>query len=494
MTSKFVACTVLLACLCRSSTALAQPDDSAEQEVKQKIEALQQQLESLEKSRAKSPRTTQLGPARTRGRESVSVTRLYDLSDLFAVVPNYPARGGEDLQSGSTSLFPGASTTGASGMGGGGFFGVDEERLPLPGQHVLGQANGGDIAARVSLDDFTSFLKKAVQPEEGWDSDGGASTMARIGYLLFVTTDEDAQAQIEAVLDLLRGRWGTLRTVTVEAWWLALGPDELAIIDEATRAERGASRGRALPEETWTILLGAADEDESYHTVLSCYNGQTVHALSGDESLAVTDLKSVISMAAEEGENVKNYPPVYEPMVTVVQEGVALEITPIANRSGKIVVLDVHSRVSGLQDEEPVAQGDGAEGGNLGVISPREVVDALDRPVLSTHRLSTTLRVPVGPVVQVGGMTLTGSGRREKPGLYLFVRVDVQELRDDLSESEGEDATANPARATTEQGTQESPAGSAVPESSEPAADERDGADSERDEPIQGDPDGTDPE
>jgi len=63
-------------------------------------------------------------------------------------------------------------------------------------------------------------------------------------------------------------------------------------------------------------------------------------------------------------------------------------------RTAKYVVADVHSRVNLLtgpaeklvaQAERPLAGGDAAQ-----------VVGALDRPVLHSQQLSTTLRIPVG--------------------------------------------------------------------------------------------------
>lgn len=503
MTSKYVIWIVLGTCLWSTPAAMAQPDDNEEQEVKQQIEALRQQLLSMEKSKVRSPRTTQLGPARRRDREPLTVTKLYDLSDLFAVVPNYPARAGEDLQDSAVRLFPGlnpgspnssddtGATRGMGGMGGGGggSFDVEEHRLPRAGQNFLGQADGSDIAARTSIADFIKFLTTAVKPADGWDDEGGQGTIARIGYLLLVTTDEDSQTQIEAVLNLLRGRWGTLRTVTIEAWWLPLGSDELAIIDQSAPADRGAAHVRSLPDETWKVLLAATGQEQSYHTVLSCYNGQTVHALSGDESLVVADLRSVSSVAEEEGGGLTNAPSVYEPVVRVLQEGLALEVTPAANRSGKIVVLDLHSRICQRHD----AKAKTAQRGNRTVISPREMVDALDRPIVSTHRLSTTLRVPVGPVVQVGGMSTVGSGQGGKPGLYLFVRLNVQEIRDDLNQSEDADAPRNPQPAISEQGIQDS-TNSADPPEAQQEGSEPVGVGPRRDESGSEEPEDDDPE
>ena len=96
---------------------------------------------------------------------------------------------------------------------------------------------------------------------------------------------------------------------------------------------------------------------------------------------------------------------------------------------GKVVVLDVHSRVV-LLDEKPAPAGVEV---NLGKArSPaHEAVSALDRPHVLNQHLETTLRVPVDRRILVGGMTFEAQPKPGEPGLYLFIRPGVQELRDD---------------------------------------------------------------
>ncbi len=114
-----------------------------------------------------------------------------------------------------------------------------------------------------------------------------------------------------------------------------------------------------------------------------------------------------------------------------MQDGAALQVTPVTNVSGQTVLLDIHSRVTTLLEQaehlkELVARANEAE------LNPKELVDVLDRRRVRIQRLSTTLRVPVNRPMLVGGMN--SSAPADALNLYLFVRISVQELRNDQVE------------------------------------------------------------
>ncbi len=141
----------------------------------------------------------------------------------------------------------------------------------------------------------------------------------------------------------------------------------------------------------------------------------------------------------EKGKKKETSEPVvaYQPSTTIVQEGAALEITPISNTSGKFVVLDVHSQVTELLASPPAARARAAEDGAAGGLAgPAEIIAALERQRLSIQQLATTLRVPVDEVMLIGGMTSDSPPDAERPNLFMFVKVTVQELRDDRESRE----------------------------------------------------------
>jgi hypothetical protein len=415
------------------------------QDLRRQIEALQEQLQRLERPQEGNKRVTQLGGARAAHGKQMLDARLYDLSDLFMSAPTYEALPDGDLESNPRPFFPSVvgKSAGAGGMGGamgGGFFNADDKpahvrNVPLPLAQGPGAEAGGNLAAvRTSLDDLIQAITSTISPES-WDEVGGPASIAKLGNSLIISAEPRSHQQIEALFDLFRKRWGSLRTISVRAYWLWLSDDRLAaLLAPAGDDEPGVTPLRAFGlanPRAWEELLAEAPERPGYRAIVTCHNGQTVSTVSGGQSLAVTAVEPVVSETAD-GTNKGLIG--YHPTMSVIREGAAFQVTPISNTSGKFVVLDIHSRVADLQRRKrDNDNADARDGGDLP--SPRDVVAAFDRPVLVTQRLSTTLRVPVDRPTMIGGMTFETDEVEGKPNLYLFVVVSVQELRDDQAEA-----------------------------------------------------------
>lgn len=304
---------------------------------------------------------------------------------------------------------------GMGGMGGG-FFAVPtlppQKELAKTLNQISDQGNASGL--RTSMDQLMEVIKTTIRPDE-WK--GGESRIAVIGASLVVTATDDAHQQISALLDLFRQRWGSLKTVSLRAWWLWLDEDELS---DALEPARGAApMFGAVSDGAWKKLRKLATEGNrrGYSSAVTCYNGQTVFTLAGDQRLAVTGLTPVF------GPDEKSSGVAYEPLVTAVHNGAVLQVTPLATRNGKYVVLDIHSRVNLVDKNSAPPRAEAVPAGD-----PRQVAQAIERPSLQSQRISTTLRVPVQQVTLVGGMTF---GAAENRNLYLFVQGSIQELRDD---------------------------------------------------------------
>ena len=146
----------------------------------------------------------------------------------------------------------------------------------------------------------------------------------------------------------------------------------------------------------------------AYRAAITCYNGQAVHTLAGGQSLLVTDITPVVGGGKQDAAS-------YRPGVSVVQQGVALQLTPLTTKSGNYVALDIHSRISELCTNPAPNAARGASDNDRPADAAGQVVAALDRPVLMTDRLSTTLCVPVRRAMLVGGMTFQQSPRPDSP-------------------------------------------------------------------------------
>ncbi|WP_425618448.1 hypothetical protein NA78x_002153 [Anatilimnocola sp. NA78] len=417
------------------------------------LEKLQSQLRTIERADEARGKVTEIGSSRGRLRdeeEARLVVKVYDLSDLFTVAPSYPAYEPNELQRGELlPVFPhvGESAAQSGGFGGGGFGGGGggmfsvPEVAPKPATidrsrpSTLNQASGmsGAPAAnvRTSMDSLISTLTSTIDPE-GWSDVGGRSTISAVGTSLLISTTTETHAKITGLIDLFRSRWGSLRTISLQANWLWLTPSQLneaaALPAPDDKTGQAASKVslHSIKAEAWKKLLAAAAEKpgvgSGYHSVVTCYNGQTVATQAGTQRLVVAGMEPVVGG----GETL----PAYRPTMRAVHEGATLQITPLATRNVKYVALDVHSRVSLLASTPRVLEKvEKVDVEKMGVV-PREVVQALDRPVLQTQRLETTLRVPVGQPTLIGGMTFA-SATGDSAHLYLFITAHVQELRDD---------------------------------------------------------------
>jgi hypothetical protein len=248
---------------------------------------------------------------------------------------------------------------------------------------------------------------------------GGPATIKSLGASLVVSAPTNIHQQIAALLDLFRKRWGSLRTVSLEAHWLWLTEDQVAAATAEGKGMNPPAPFGALSEAAWkTLQQQARAEDQkrkNYHAVVTCYNGQTVSTLSGAQRLIVSGLTPVVAGG-------ENDTAAYQPEVKIVQDGAVLQVTPVVTRTAKYVVADVHSRVNLLVAGQPAAPAK-----DSGLVA--QVVAALDRPALQSQRLSTTLRIPVEMPTLVGGITF--AGEESEANLYLFLTATVRELRDE---------------------------------------------------------------
>lgn len=421
-----------------ASPGRAQPGRQPVEDLQRQIEILQQKLQSLEAAEIENRRVTQLGAGtRLSGREPEMVVRIYDLGDLFALAPPYPAQHTSDLGAVGRPLFPSVPAqpvgAGMGGMGGGMFNVKQQPSLPSePSRRVLRQfyagVNTGDT--RSSIDDVIEAITSTISPTQ-WIDVGGPASITSLGNSLLISADERTHKQIDDLITLFRKRWGTLRTVSVRADWLWLTAAQLqpllsAVENRPPKEDQVTAYG-LVDEAAWARLLEELRADDQrrpgYQAVLTCYNGQTVHAVSGGQSLAVTGMVPVVGSG-----------PGYQPQVSIIQEGAALQVTPIVNVSGKFVLLDVHSRLVERLDDAQAARPAAQPGQKQKRTSPLDVAAAIDRPQLATHRFSTTLRMPVDRRMLVGGMTYQSVPGPGDPNLYLFLKLSVQELRDDQAE------------------------------------------------------------
>jgi hypothetical protein len=417
-------------------------------ELRRQVDALQQQLKTLESGQATSQRVAQLGSSRYSRGEPVLIVRVYDLGDLFSIAPAYSAAIGHELGLPSRSLFPevhgpqSGGNSGGGGMGGGmggmGMFAVASAQSQAQagnGRAAAAHNEPADVAAsaKTSMQSLINAITTTINPES-WEDLSGPGSIARIGTSLIIRNDASVHEQIDALFTLLRQKWRTQRTVSIAAWWFPLTEAQLQKLLPGTgkgpTGVEGIEAYGIVDEAAWKQLLAADAEGErkgpgAGRAVITCYNGQTVSTIAGAEEGIVNEIEPIVVR----GNNDEPMGRVaYRPSLTPIHEGSSLQITPLVNSSGKFVMLDVHSRVTVREPAAPARRQALHDDDQPG---PAAVANALDRPRLLTQRLATTLRTPVDRVLLVGGMTFSAKPQANDSTLYLFLRTTVQELRDD---------------------------------------------------------------
>lgn len=401
------------------------------------------------------------------------VIQVYDISDLFVAAPDYPLpqeQAGWSLP----SIPQPAGGGGAGGMGGGGFGGggLGGGFLQVPaGAGDAGGFGGGDLGggglgggggasvpatgARPSVEDLIRVITRLIEPES-WSTVGGPADIQVIGQSLVVRQSAAAHRQIEALLGQLRHQWGPTRTVTTVVHWVFLSPAELAaLLANGSNDEQGARRGNAaaarraaetrgapVNEKKLELLLASAEPGRAWRGEITCFNQQTVHLVSGRR---VTILSGLIPLI---GSGSIGFTPVINPL----QEGATLQLTPAIMPEAGAVVLNLQSRVLEVGDVEPIASPPHAPGLPGGVsndptkesiavrsadedglpdpskAASRGGVFFAERADQTTQNFATTLRVPAGRPVLVGGMTFEPSPGSDDPRqLYLIVQATVNE-------------------------------------------------------------------
>jgi hypothetical protein len=481
-----------------ATTAWAQADPDPVQEMREQIQLLQSKLKALESSSSERNRVTQLGRSSRREEEAEWIVRVYDLSDLFTFAPQYPAVVPSAMDDQNAALFPNSaagSQQGASGMGGmgggmGGMGGIGGGMMsgmnggfmsvPIKTPAARRSAAGPSDTPRTSFDDLIDAITSTIEPTN-WDHVGGPGSIAPLGNSLLISATPRMHEAITALMDGLRKRWGTLRTISVQADWLWLGDSQVAALLASQGEKPAEPRAFGLVNDAaWDSLVKelrqAGDKHQAgYRAVITCYNGQTVHTMSGTQKRIVSGMIPVVGYDAPVGperqaatfpSNTRRQTAVipaaytaqnrliaagpadatlpggrgepsvgYQPLVGILQEGAALQVTPMATTGGKFVVLDVHSRVVLLPDQAAEKRETGMA---PQVFSPiQSVAAAIDRPQFAVQHLETTLRVPVDRRMLIGGMTFQIPGRPSEQSLYLFVKLAMQELRDDQPSAEG---------------------------------------------------------
>lgn len=421
-------------------------------------------------ARAQAPGGT---PPRPRKSEPAPemVVKVYRVDDLVLPSSNYPFRG-TSLPGMTADRGSGRAMAGMGGMGmmGGGMMSMGGGQ---PGQES-GMGGGGAPRERsaghgMTIGGLMEAIQSLIAPED-WERVGGHGDLTTLGGSLVVRQSAENQERILRFIEDLRQEVGAIRTVTVRAHWLLLSSPQLDnLLGDGDTATGNEIDRRALRE-----LAEGSAPSERYRGQITCFNGQTVHIVSGRMRNVVQGGMPVVG-----GSGVG-----YQPLTSTPHLGAMLQVTPSLLPSGDAAVVDLQSTVTrwdqaAMKDAAtpvPPAYGDTAEGddsentnkkpprrrgaaeggqgmgamptmegkgmmpmmqgmmgGMMPNAAPKKSDEAspvpIDRVNIVAQQLATSLRVPLNRPVLVGGMTFPGveGAPATDEQLYLVLEVTAQE-------------------------------------------------------------------
>ncbi len=413
------------------------------------------------------PAQAQIGkraPARPAGKATRSdqlVLRTYEVADLVTNVPDYPYTQSNRPPLGG-GLAPhtiarpgighggmgGGGMGGIMGMGGGGAPGMGMGEMGGGGYGMAGGMGGGYGSSRDaagtnhSIDGLFSVIKRMCSPPS-WRETGGVGDLEALGHSLVVLQSPAVHQQIEDLLEQLRKGSGKRRTVAIDARWLLLNSDDLeklAVADE-----------QGILQVDRKVLAEYTRCSTSIRGMTNCFSGQLVYLISGTRQNVVTGVIPVVGsignpqeygaqfasqrqgastiFAIQNAALSRKQSVGYQPIVEKPNFGVLLEIRPTLVPEAGEAIVDVRSTLT-------------IPGKSMATINtqPRQAPDApiVDRVAIDTQELATTLSVPLGKPILVGGLTYvapsslelkptTGdahqSAPQETPQLYLILEL-----------------------------------------------------------------------
>ena len=484
-----VAGTLMLTSILTQSVQ-AQPGQQTPLDVEQlqkQLAVLQSKIDSMnqtntvDNSRVRSVGNQQSRRTPQQQFDDTMMIRLYDLSDIFAVSPSYPAEMPNELMTASSNGRTNRKMMGA-GMGGGGFSagGGGVFRIPPEPNNFLPpvkkQGGAGNVtgihSATISLEELVEAIQNTVSPDQ-WEDKNGKASIQFLSNTLLITATKDMHVQINDLINLFREHFGKRRTVSIQTYLIRAGSAEASELLDAKSNEIGA--GVVSPEK-WKAFMASAKSEKRfvYSATMTGHNNQTLHTLSGRQrQLTLDAIPFETTKASMWFENPDDVNPFgddndqsdedmnlfnrtrsvvgFKPIRQTFHDGAAIQVTPLATRGGNFVILDLHAKVNEL-----LAAEEGAKKPTIFVgFGENEKAEVeLDHADYISYRLNTTVRCPKDHVVLAGGMTYDPNAKQDVPNLYLFVKTSIHTIEEDKSDwslSEKNEAPLNKNEKTKKQ-------------------------------------------
>jgi len=302
------------------------------------------------------------------------IVRMYNVQDLMMgrdsrysgpLPPTHPDAGGTYLLS--------ATQQAQAGGGGAGLF---------SGPPSVGDATA--IASTLSPEVVTEVIQRTIDPEN-WEDVGGRGKITSVGALLVVTQTAENQKKIAELLEQFRAQ---RQMVAIEARWI--------LVDDAQVAKLMPDAGKqTVPVEVTDAALAASQAKVIYRGRITCFDRQRVHVVTGKAQVYVAGATPVVSDGAVG----------WDAQIGSALMGAMVEIVPALSPDGKAVTVDLQSHVSEAGAESRKTSITAAVGGKGPDTGTGTATADIDLPQWLLQTFSTSIRMPVGKPVLIGGMT-----------------------------------------------------------------------------------------
>ena len=380
------------------------------------------------------------------------VARVYDIRDLIINVPDFNDAPQFSLDAAQNSS--GGGGGGGVGQGGGGTAQVTNTLFS--GNGTTTTATAGPTREEL-VESITKLIEDTVATDSWKDNGGSVGALRELQGQLIVTQTPENHRQLVNLLEQLRETRAI--QVTIEARFLTVqrnflqdvgvdlnflfnlnsswsknfgtipitSPSSNFTANPTTGVQGSIGAGTTTPTGLTTaatylddfqvqLVMRAVEASVNSTLVtaprITLFNGQRAYVLVSIQRAYISNLTPVVSTGISS----------FAPTVSIVQSGVLLDVQATVSADRKYVTLTLRPQLATLldlaaftfQQGSSAAVGTGGFGGILGVaasgIAPSGTIQ---EPELQITEVKTTVSVPDGGTLLLGGQTVAGETERE---------------------------------------------------------------------------------
>ncbi|HEY8667959.1 MAG TPA: hypothetical protein VIL86_14945 [Tepidisphaeraceae bacterium] len=384
------------------------------------------------------------------------ITRVYDIRDIIFDVPEFDNAPDFSLQNTASNNQGGQG--GQGGGGGGGQGGGQGGLFGGTGSGSGGTQQEAGTSKKERIDQIIKLIQDTVASETWKDNGGSVGSVKELSGQLIVTQTPENQRQLLNLLEQLRetraiqvtietrfltvqrnfledigmdfdftfnrtpsagSKWPTPISVTNNSSDFTLAPSTAAPGSIGSSATGMKLSGTFLDDFAVNFMIRATQASTT-STLLTAprvtlFNGQRAYVLVATQQAYVSDLEPVV------GNNAVSF----KPQVSIVESGALLDVQATVSSDRKYVTLTLRPQLSNLVSLQAFAfQGSNAPGTGTGtgtgtpvVIDTNQTQTAgtgiIQQPILQITEVRTTVSVPDGGTLLLGGQTIAGEVEKE---------------------------------------------------------------------------------